>query len=218
MSQLAPDSELLSQGIVSIKGMTIRQAMFRLANAIAIVKPPVRSWNWVADWMQNQGVISERGGPVRGTTLKLYWQEVKKAGLVDDEAAKKTRERLKAGLLSNESIEDLLKKSLRQAGATLFISPLALALRQEAMPEKPKEQIPPRSIAQHSHAPKRSEPSSFDFESIRSAILENLQKPDAQRKEALKVGGKMTFISVDVQARVRSGEIADLTGFLKAMR
>lgn len=227
MSQSAPDSELLSQGIVSIKGMTIRQAMFRLAKVIAIVKPPIRSWNWVAEWLTGHGVVSERGGPIKGSTLKLYWQEVKKAGLADDGLAEKTLATLKESLLTDESIEAVLEKALRagedKAGAALREAGLRSVQSRSPVPKAIHEgeakttSITPSIDKPRAPAPPPKDSSNPDFEAIRAAIIENMRLPDSTRTAMIRVNGGEMLVPMPAQARVRDGKINSLDELHQAM-
>lgn len=222
MSQSAPDSELLCQGIVSIKGMTIRQAMFRLAKVIAIVKPPIRSWNWVAEWLAGHGVVSERGGPIKGSTLKLYWQEVKKAGLVDAAMTEKTVEMLKASLLADESIEAVLEKALRsgEVRAESALRSIPKPSREQRVVSGKPGKMPALMAEDRSLPPSAPAVPDLDdpgFEEIRAAILENMGRPESRRLAMIQVGDKQMIIPIAAQAKVRDGKITSREELHQAM-
>lgn len=200
-NDMDPIKELLESSESSIQGMTARRAVFKLAEAIAVVKRS-RSWEWIGDWMISRGVKS-KDGSITPRVLANYLSAAKKAGLIDDgrvEAiAQQLDEHLRVETLSKIG-QDEAVRVLRDAFPQKILT--------ENQREKPATQPPPPRI------PSGPDP---EFEEIRQSILENLGRPESQRLAMIQVGGKTMIVPIAAQAKVRDGKITSLDELHEAM-
>ena len=133
----------------TLRGMTAKRAVFKLAEVIAVARRG-HSWEWIANWLSDKGVVSQRG--VRGSdgvvrpgvlspeSLSNYFSEAKKNGLVDEKRVealvKVLDEKIRSETLKEagtvEAIELLLKT------ATSNVSQLVASAHQ-AIQSKPEE-------------------------------------------------------------------------------
>jgi hypothetical protein len=197
-----PIKELLESSESSIQGMTARRAVFKLAEAIAVVKRS-RSWEWIGDWMIGRGVKS-KDGTITPRVLANYLSAAKKEGLIDDSRvdaiARQLDEKLRVETLSKVGQDDAVK-----------------VLRDGAIPARP---IAPNGSDQPSpRVPSMISPSASDpdFESIRSAILENLKLPESKRLALIHVGDRQMIVPIAAQAKVRDGKVNSLAELHEAM-
>lgn len=197
-----PIKELLESSESSIQGMTARRAVFKLAEAIAVVKRS-RSWEWIGDWMIVRGVKS-KDGAITPRVLANYLSAAKKEGLIDDSRvdaiARQLDEKLRVETLSKVGQDDAVK-----------------VLRDGAIPTRP---IAQKSSDQHSPrppstiSPAASDP---DFENIRAVILENMKLPESKRLALIHVGEKQMIVPIAAQAKVRDGKVNSLAELHEAM-
>lgn len=196
-----PIKELLESSESSIQGMTARRAVFKLAEAIAVVKRS-RSWEWIAEWMLSRGVKSNDGA-IAPRVLANYLSAAKKDGLIDDARVERLAREIDARL----RVETLAKIGQDEA---------VKVLREGAAPEKwplhaePKTQHKPTAAI----AKSASDPA---FEQIRQAILENMSLPDSKRLAMIQVNGREMIIPIAAQAKVRDGKIQSVAELHDAM-
>lgn len=201
-----PIKELLESSESSIQGMTARRAVFKLAEAIAVVKRS-RSWEWIGDWMISRGVKS-KDGAITPRVLANYLSAARKDGLIDesrvDLLARKIDERLRVETLSKIG-QDEAVKVLNEGAA-----PLGRALPVSRKAEAARVATP-STEARPQPAP---EP---DFETIREAILENMSLPDSKRLALIRVNGREMIVPIAAQAKVRDGKIQCVAELHEAM-
>lgn len=201
-----PIKELLESSESSIQGMTARRAVFKLAEAIAVVKRS-RSWEWIGDWMISRGVKS-KDGAITPRVLANYLSAARKDGLIDesrvDLLARKIDERLRVETLSKIG-QDEAVKVLNEGAAPLG----------RALPVSRKAEVArvatPSAEARPQPAP---EP---DFETIREAILKNMSLPDSKRLALIRVNGREMIVPIAAQAKVRDGKIQSVAELHEAM-
>lgn len=100
------DAKLLRDALGTVKGMSRSQALLRLSKSVAVIKPPIRSWPWIADWMQSQGVDNGEAIPPRSLAIK--WSKLKSLGLIDESHADKMRERILDKPMSDKEVFGIL--------------------------------------------------------------------------------------------------------------
>ncbi len=202
-----PIKELLESSESSIHGMTARRAVFKLAEAIAVVKRS-RSWEWIAEWMLGRGVKS-KDGSIAPRVLANYLSAAKKDGLIDatrvERLAREIDDRLRVETLAKIG-QDEAMKALREGAAT---AKTAL----HAVPKASSARTPAPTAGSH-HQEAAPEP---DFEEIRSAILKNMSLPDSRRLAMIQVNGRKMIIPIAAQAKVRDGKIQSVAELHETM-
>jgi len=102
------DARLLRDALGTVEGMSIEQALLRLSKPIAILKPPVREWKWIADWMREQGAGARTGSAPTGQSLAVAWSAAKAKGLIDESHASSMRARILDRPISDQEIKAIL--------------------------------------------------------------------------------------------------------------
>lgn len=201
-----PIKELLESSESSIQGMTARRAVFKLAEAIAVVKKS-RSWEWIGDWMISRGVKS-KDGSITPRVLANYLSAARKEGLINESRvellARQIDERLRVETLSEIGQNEAVK--VLNAGA----APLGRSVQAPR-----KAEIARAAMSSANARPQTAtEP---DFETIREAILENMRLPDSKRLALIQVNGREMIIQIAAQAKVRDGKIRSVDELHEAM-
>lgn len=196
-----PIKELLESSESSIQGMTVRRAVFKLAEAIAVVKKS-RSWEWIGEWMISRGVKS-KAGSITPRVLANYLSAARKDGLIDEK---------RVDLLARQIDERLRVETLTKIGQDEAVN----VLKKAAVASKPTPQVPQRRAPAIASASSNAD-SEISFEEIRGAILENMGLPDSKRLALIKVNGRDMIIPIAAQAKVRDGKIGSMAELHEAM-
>lgn len=111
------DARLLRDALGSVKGMSLEQALLRLSKPIAILKPPVRQWSWIADWMSEQEVGARAGATLTGLSVSKAWSVAKSKGLIDDTHAGPMRDRILDEPISDREVRAMLSGAAKPAAS-----------------------------------------------------------------------------------------------------
>lgn len=111
------DARLLRDALGSVKGMSLEQALLRLSKPIAILKPPVRQWSWIADWMSEQEVGARAGTALTGLSVSKAWSVAKSKGLIDETHAGPMRDRILDEPISDREVRAMLSGAAKPAAS-----------------------------------------------------------------------------------------------------
>lgn len=219
----------------SLSGMTAMRAIEKLSEVIAVARRG-HTWSWIAQWLFDKGVKSQRGGgPLSTETLTNYFSQAKKKGLVDEvrvaQLVKELDSRVRIETLEKIGTEDALQLLLRSKVAEVNES------RQSLVPatEQPPRGSALRSVEKSNQMPLlegsthlSSGPASSTallgivkkaplsnqatFEDYRAAVAKNLSKPRSGQGTWLVVAGRQTIVDLRLQHMIANGTITDMEG------
>lgn len=91
------------------------KACERLGNTLALIRPPLRSWEWIAEWMESRGVLNRKGGGVNPKRLKYLYGQLASDGKISPFDSEKARRLLLAKGPSDAEIEEILDRKIGPA-------------------------------------------------------------------------------------------------------